>query len=642
MRVIALVLIVATHLTLSTPITITPYTITPIPSNAGIFYQNLGNVKIYSSYLSLLSFTNLTLYNEKFLLVKNMHLKSIELCQRCENINGQRIICKKSLQFLEFQIRQINQKIETIAHLTDHTTQTSRKKRGLINGVSSALKWLFGTPDANDAQFYSNAIKSLQSKNRNTLNLMQQQIHVISSAIINYNNSIQSFKNNENKLNENIRNFNKFGKTVSDRLNHIVSAQSTLGHINFLTELSLELNEEYDIIIASILFAKQNILHPFVITPTNMKNELLQIKLKPNVQFPLALENDSEFHNYFSISKISVVYDNTNLIFAIRIPLIKTQSFTLYKLIPLPAKSNQSVFSYIDPTSPFLMLSITKTHYGQIKDISSCLELPHSNFLCPKPTIFLTTQRPICEVILRTQSVNQIPDDCRTRSIKAEMEVWHQLTPNQWLYVISDPVPATVSCDPNVESIMDITLQGTGILELRTSCKAYTMTTSLTASSNASLIFINYVPSINITLDDCCIENQQLLQASPMSPIHIDNANLDDLRHAKHKLDQFDEILRKEINKPLLVEQYTTFGLIIGVITVALIIFVFCYCCSRYCCNCTWIPLIGRYLPNRITDGTSPATSNSASQENIPLEPVAQPTISNPYNLRPRRSTISD
>lgn len=654
----------------------TPYTITPISSAAGIFYQNLGNVKTYSSYINLLSYTNLTFYNHKFNLIKNIYLEGLDLCHRCENVNGQRIACNQSLHFLELQINQANKKFDTIIHLTDHALQPSRKRRGLIDGVSSAFKWLFGTPDANDAKYYSDAINSLQNKNRATLNLMHQQIHIMSSAIVNYNNSVQSFKINENELNRNIQKFNNFSKTITNRLNEIVSARAALNHLYLLTELTLELNEEYDVIIASILFAKQHILHPFIITPTSLKSELSKIKLNANVQFPIPLEEDSKIHRYFSLSEISVIYDNTNLIYVIRIPLADVQSFALYKLVPLPSPSNQSnVFSYIDPAFPFLMMSITKTHYGQLRDISSCMEVRHSDFLCPKPMIFLSTQRPICEVILRTGNINQIPDDCPTKSIKAEMEVWHQLTPNQWLYIVSNPTPATVSCETNVETIMDITLRGTGLLELRALCKCYTMTTSLAASSNISSQYANFIPDIDITLDNCCIGNQRLLNASLMAPIRIDNINLDELRHAKHKLDQFDDILRREINQPFLTEHYTAFGSFIGIITLMFFSIILLCCCSRYCCDCTWIPFIGRCLPQRRSvmflphhhkENITPRSSsinltelpntiqNQASstihvneaQEDVPLVNThpnsSQPVVCNPYNLRSRRSTGGD
>jgi hypothetical protein len=184
----------------------------------------------------------------------------------------------------------------------------------------------------------------------------------------------------------------------------------------------------------------------------------------------------------------------------------------LYKLIPLPSSSNQAnIFSYIDPPNPYLLLSVTRVRYGQMRDLSSCTKLPESTFMCSIPVIFLSSQRRICEVRLRTEHLKDIPADCNTQSVKANMEIWHNLNPNQWIYVVSRLVHATISCQPNTENIIDVTLKGVGIFELQPTCRSYTMSTTLTASSNITRNFTNYIPKININHDNCCIEKENLL-----------------------------------------------------------------------------------------------------------------------------------
>ncbi|KAL3272284.1 hypothetical protein HHI36_022764 [Cryptolaemus montrouzieri] len=77
-----------------------------------------------------------------------------------------------------------------------------RNKRGLIKGISYALKWLFGTPDADDAQFYSDSINSIINDQKQNEVLMQQQASIISQTITNFNNSLA-------RLDENIMTLNK-------------------------------------------------------------------------------------------------------------------------------------------------------------------------------------------------------------------------------------------------------------------------------------------------------------------------------------------------------------------------------------------------------------------------------------------------
>jgi hypothetical protein len=49
---------------------------------------------------------------------------------------------------------------------------------------------------------------------------------------------------------------------------------------------------------------------------------------------------------------------------------------------------------------------------------------------------------------------------------------------------------------------MDVTLRGIGILELQPGCQAYTLSTSLIAAENITTNFTNYIPTLNINLDN--------------------------------------------------------------------------------------------------------------------------------------------
>lgn len=52
-------------------------------------------------------------------------------------------------------------KYDSLSYLTSHDISEllyKRFKRGLFDGVSYAFKWLFGTPDAEDAKYYTEAI----------------------------------------------------------------------------------------------------------------------------------------------------------------------------------------------------------------------------------------------------------------------------------------------------------------------------------------------------------------------------------------------------------------------------------------------------------------------------------------------------
>ncbi|KAF5291672.1 hypothetical protein FQA39_LY14309 [Lamprigera yunnana] len=68
---------------------------------------------------------------------------------------------------LESRIIKLKQNIETVNHITGHNLNVSNRfKRKIFDGVSYVINWLFGIPDANDAEFYENSIKTLLQDNQ--------------------------------------------------------------------------------------------------------------------------------------------------------------------------------------------------------------------------------------------------------------------------------------------------------------------------------------------------------------------------------------------------------------------------------------------------------------------------------------------
>ncbi|KAL3276567.1 hypothetical protein HHI36_011941 [Cryptolaemus montrouzieri] len=171
-----------------------PYSIDYIQKSAGLFYNSQGMAKFSSDWFTLLSFTNISVHERTLDLLKRMCMKSANICSISSGKNitnpSTAFNCKRSVERLNIRLTQLQEKFESISHLTGHNfDEHHRTKRGLINGVSYAIKWLFGTPDADDAQYYTDAIQTIHDENVNTQKLMKQQIHILSDAISTYNKS---------------------------------------------------------------------------------------------------------------------------------------------------------------------------------------------------------------------------------------------------------------------------------------------------------------------------------------------------------------------------------------------------------------------------------------------------------------------
>lgn len=575
-----------------------PYKIQPLNITSGIFYHQIGTARITHDQFTLLAFTNISIYEDKLKITSKMYQLSIPLCKNFKiknnkTINSLEFTCKETVELLDNNLRKLNEKFDSICHLTGHNIDNLksgyRTKRGLINGVSYAFKWLFGIPDAEDAQYYTEAIESMAKENHDMQVLMKHQIHIVSDAIADHNKTALALKFNEEKLNENIIKFNKFSSSSAKRVNSLTYAQTVTDHFNLVTQLVNELNEEFDEIISAILFSKQGIIHPSIITPRHLRDELAKVKINSQLEFPYNLDNLNNAYKYIEICSLSVVYSNRILIYAIKVPLVIKNIFEIYNLIPIPTLTTKpNIYSYINPSIPYLLLSVTRSYYSEVTDLSKCQKSPPEEFICPNLIVHLISERPTCETDLKMSNPKTIPSRCETKTIKSEVEIWHPLSSNQWLFIMSHPVSGTINCETMDRKIYDITLQKTGIFTLQSKCKCYTLTTLLTATSNLTSNFTNYIPQIDISNDDCCLEKQQFLNQEDMEPIKLTNLNLNELRHAQDKLQQFDEELTQKINQPFIVRISKWYNAMFGIIATIFAIFLVCWCCCR---KCRWIPM---------------------------------------------------
>lgn len=182
--------------------------------------------------------------------------------------------------------------------------------------------------------------------------------------------------------------------------------------------------------------------------------------------------------------------------------------------------------------------------------MSTCKKLSSAEYICQNPIIHPTTERSVCETLLKNPLQKTIPADCPTKTIKAKLEIWHRLSPNSWLFVISQKLIASVSCDRSNSHIDEDEFVGTGIFHMNARCKCYTLSTVLTSTSNKSTHHIGYLPMSTVLNHECCIKHHQFLQHGiEMEPIQLQNLNLDDLRHSHYKLQQFEKILDEKLRQ---------------------------------------------------------------------------------------------
>nr|CAI5863056.1 unnamed protein product [Callosobruchus analis] len=166
----------------------------------------------------------------------------------------------------------------------------------------------------------------------------------------------------------------------------------------------------------------------------------------------------------------------------------------------------------IDPEYPYLLLSTTQTLYARIKDLNRCNKIYHDEYICYGTTTYLAKENPVCETELKLKKLEHLPED-----VKPE-----RLNP-----------------------------------KLKSGTKSTITNAALIPSSNGTSNYSNFIPEIDLTQDMCCIEQQEYLRHADMKEIKLANMNLDDLRYAKHKLQEYETILQRNIDHPYSLDRYS-------------------------------------------------------------------------------------
>lgn len=549
-------LLILLALTPTYPRRIKPYyEIFKINNNVGLYYNHLGRIKLSNSQYTLLTHINLTIAERRYDQLFRFYTKSLNMCANKPTQiphNDNEYFCHQSLQTIQSRISVIKDKIETLKYMINNESIKGKTitKRGLFDSTAYILRWLFGTPSIEDVEFYKKTIDSTTFENRNVQLLMKQQISIISNTIQNFNSSIQNLRADEDNLNENIKLFNNFSNLTTNYLNDIFKRHLILEQIFSLSQISSELDDYYNTIIYSITLGIHNILHPQIITPQNLLHELNNITLREGLKWPIALTY-SNIYKYEKLHQLNIVCINNILIFNIKIPLIEETHYELYEMLPFPAPLNPpNTYSYIQPSSPYILLSTNKVYYTLLQNLETCLSVDTSERICSIKHMTRTSGQPTCESTLLTSTVKRIPSSCQIHTTEPDFEMWHYIQNNEWIFTAMHPLQLTLTCSPT--HIEDVELTSAGIIRLQPQCKGYTKTIVLEPSEKVTTNRSHNSTQHNIVEDDCCpkTHGNSIITPVRLTPIKITNTRTEEFKYLNHKVTQLDTLLQEQLKKP--------------------------------------------------------------------------------------------
>ncbi|KAI5638999.1 baculovirus F protein domain-containing protein [Phthorimaea operculella] len=272
--------------------------------------------------------------------------------------------------------------------LTQHFTEHSRQRRGLINGVGYLANSLFGVLDQRFAEQYARDIALIKQDQAHLKNLWTNQTSVVELED-NLVKRMEEITSKQHKLvNKHLISLDKAVNTLQDTLNIVnieqditltaMSANSLLQKLKTIQKMVLDT--------LSDIYQGQFNLH--LLTPQQLQNQLNIISGLLTSDITLPIENTyKDFYKIYKLLKIRARMTEDYFMFEIKIPLMSRDVYDLYHVISIPKPYGKQTIS-ITPTSEFVGINLQKDSYLPLtqENLHQCVRRDSSTYLCDSQT----------------------------------------------------------------------------------------------------------------------------------------------------------------------------------------------------------------------------------------------------------------
>ncbi|KAL4152685.1 hypothetical protein QTP88_000518 [Uroleucon formosanum] len=457
----------------------TGYTINSVPES-GILYQPIGTVHPVVNEFKLVNFLNISALDTNHNDIVAFH-KQLEIFCKQYIWEHQSTAVLSSCEWMKSSTTSIFHQIEQvkgeILGSLDSNYQSTRVRRGLFNAVGRVSKVLFGVCSDEDAEFLNSKISELSSARTDTLNILEAQTRIVRAT-------------------------NDLVTHLSEKLGKSLSALSELDAREMLSEQVIGIS----LLLTQQAFGIQKLLHivnsaihgqahPSLMTHQQYVEHLREIQLTlpigSNLPFPLEKFSITKF---IQVTQVAILLANNTLIFIQKIPLISSNSYKGYRLIPFPVRQQGQTYSIFTSVPSVLALSSNREYFIPL-----------------------------------------------TESHRLE-------STNTWLYVsVSENV--AIKCDN--EDPHNIILNGTGQLTFNPQCVLYAKQTILFPSQtifrNSSQNLYNPIQSEGLGSLSVTNISQDLFESLNFSESHY-SIGLEDLSRHSKSLKEIEELIKVEKN----------------------------------------------------------------------------------------------
>lgn len=489
------------------------YNISYAKESPGIYFDYISDMHTTAANWEIAIYLNVSIYQAHYLQIKHFQNETLELCNKAtESFSNEcTFLCLKNkfytagicslfkntsekvLNEFEFETNKLVQIIEEQDH--------SKHKRDVTNSIKEMIYTLFGSIKMDDVyKLYSN-IRTMIKSGQKFQNLAESKL-IITPA--NTNDAIMINKptiDATTEIQNNIRQIRRFilseREEFSDENIKIILENQILNLKLIYNQYALEIGKIIQIL-HSAMYGK---LHPLVISSNQLLDEikLIKLNLSPDLNIPVKLDV-SGMSELYRIMQTTIVKSDDLIIFINTIPLVLSNMYKLYNVLPNPVYLENNRFMFIQPRFKFIAITIDQEYFINLSenDVSLCTDTNRfkicKNFLAKR---VVTSNE--CEINLISYSdITELTDFCKIKYTSFKHGIFHKLmSSNSWIFTVTNQ-NLVLTCY-NKDSITEV-ITGSGILSLSEQCSAisggYRMIPFRTIYSELKSDFI---PTMNLT-----------------------------------------------------------------------------------------------------------------------------------------------
>ncbi|XP_036144140.1 uncharacterized protein LOC118646024 [Monomorium pharaonis] len=540
-----------------------PYEIEKFTHHPGIYFEKLGGLHQVESFWKVVIKIDVTTLSKRLAQVEKYVRKTDNLCKMIAVIGKE--TCENLHSVIEKGCERTNKLIERI----NSTYNTRIHKRGLIDGIGSVAKSLFGTMDANDEKLINEQLTVLHDSQELNKHAIKNQIKIMQATIAHIDNSERTIRQNENTLAD-----------ATDKLRTKLledERQSNL-HENFIiiNAVLSDLTRDAEDVLEYLTFLKEGILHPRL-TPISIIIESLKdasSQLPEGLYFPFRIK-ENEWSTIEKFATVGAYCDQINIYTILRFPLISMPKYEILSVIPLPIPSQNNIFSFVEINNPLIAIDTEQRTYITLakNDLRKCIEI-NTEYLCTENhPVYRINPDSICEIKMYLETKDHYKN-CNIKNATSNHSLWIALSnSHSWLY--SSPRKQVITLHCKDHGKIKETIEKVGKITLKNNCKLVTENTIIRSPKMSHETRVeSYLPQYNISL----LQKPGLENDTGLKEIKLKNIipNPTELKNSKDKLEEINNELDKNsssiFQSPHFIFPMATSGTTIVIIIIAVVI----------------------------------------------------------------------